>query len=127
MKAYVFQIAVAVICMAVCVAVAILLPPLWEGTGGRDFRPQATLMALLLFLTSALFRGCLRWSPLGLVLALLVFEIATLLIVGYFSGYTGARVFNLFNLAWLAYMNLFTGLPWLAGLGLGSIAALVRR
>jgi len=127
MKAYAIQIAVAVACMLICVAAAVLLPPLWEGLSGRDFRAQATLMAVLLFLTSALLRGGLRWPPLGLVLALLVFESAMLLTVGYFSGYAGAQLFSRFNLAWLAYMNLFTGLPWLAGLGLGSIAGTVRR
>ena len=78
-------------------------------------------MAGLLLVLSVLFRGRLGWRLLNLIIALFLVEIITLIIIGHFSGYTGYKILDSFNLEWLAYMNLFTGLPWLLGLGAGSI------
>jgi hypothetical protein len=89
--------------------------------GGRDFRPQATTMALLmLILTVALRRG-LRWAVIDLLLAILVVEIITLSVIASFSGLTWLAAFDSFNLSWLVFMNWFIGLPWLVGLMAGSL------
>jgi hypothetical protein len=127
MKHCLTQIGLAVIGILTCSVIAAVLPPLWQGISGRDFRPQATVMAVLILIVSSTFRGFLRWRILNLIGALCIVEILTLTIISYFSGYTGMRILNAFNLEWLAYMNIFIGLPWVLGLGAGSIRLIIRR
>jgi len=111
----------AVLAMVFCAAAAMLTPPIWQGLGGRDFRPQATNMAILLIVVAVAFRRGLRWDALDFVLALTVAEVITLSVIAYFSGLTWLKAFDSFNLSWLAGMNLFIGLPWLVGFALGSL------
>ncbi len=111
----------AVVAMAACAAVGVFLPPLWHGAGGRDFRPQATMMAVLIFVLAVVLRRALRWRVPDFILGLVAAELVALGIIAYFSGFTGWELFDRFNLSWLAGMNLFLGLPWLAGLGAGSL------
>jgi len=127
MKLRILQIGIAVIGILMCALVAAFLPPLWQGVSGRDFRPQATTMAFFLLVLSILFRGFLRWRLLNLMIALFIVEIITLTIIAYFSGYTGIGILDSFNLEWLAFMNIFIGLPWLLGLGTGSVWHIIRR
>lgn len=115
------QIIMALCAMVLCVVAASLLPAPWQGISGRDFRPQATTMAVLLALLALFLRGKLRWRPANLVGALLIMEIAILLLISYFSGYGGRQLVNGFNLSWLLFLNIFVGLPWLAGLATGQL------
>ncbi len=121
MRARLLQSGLAAAAIVACAAVALLLPPLWTGISGRDFRPQATAMAILLVVAAIGLRRGLRWPVMPLVLGLAAIELLTLLVIAAFSGYGGTGLLDEFNLLWLAYMNLFIGLPWLLGLVAGSI------
>ncbi|MEN8188443.1 MAG: hypothetical protein ABFS19_01255 [Thermodesulfobacteriota bacterium] len=115
------QIGVIVICMLGCFLLAVVLPPLWKEVSGRDLRPLATTVANLLFGVSILLRGFLGWRLLNLVAALAIVEIILLVIIGTFTGNTGPEFLNHFNLYWLFFINLFTGLPWILGITAGSV------
>ncbi len=95
----------------------------WEGAGERDFRPPATVFAIILFVSAMAFRVWLRWSWVALLGGLAITEIFTLWIIAYFSG---AELFSLFNLRWLLYINIYIALPWLAGAAIGSGIILLR-
>ncbi|MCX6908374.1 MAG: hypothetical protein NTY01_10070 [Verrucomicrobia bacterium] len=45
----------------------------------------------------------------------------TLIIIDHFSGFGWLQLLDLYNLNQLVYINWFIGLPWLIGLGLGSL------
>jgi hypothetical protein len=121
------QMGIAVVGILLCAVVANLMPPLWPGVSGRDFRPQEIVMAVMLFILSALLRGAAKWHWVNLVAALAIVEIITMAIISYFTGYTGAEIFDSSNLEWLAFMNKYIGLPWLLGLGIGSLWLKIRR
>ena len=121
MKHRLVQICIAVIGILICAVVANVLPPLWPGVSGRDFRPQAIVMGIMLFILSTLLRGAAKWHWVNLVAALAIVEIITMAIISYFTGYTGLETFDTSNLQWLAFMNKYIGLPWLLGLGIGSL------
>ncbi len=110
-----------VIAMVGCAAAGVFLPPPWHGAGGRDFRPQATTMAVPILGLAVVLRRGLRWRVLDFVLGLVAAELVTLVVIANFSGFAGWELFDRFNLSWLAGMNLFIGLPWLVGLGAGSL------
>ena len=110
-----------VIAMVLCAAAGIFIPPFWQGVSGRDFRPQAATMAVLILILGVVFRRALRWHVLDFVFGLVAAEFLTLCVIAHFSGFTGVELFHWFNLSWLAFMSLFVGLPWLVGLGVGSI------
>lgn len=104
---------------AVFVAV-VLIPAPWEGTGGRDFRPQGVSLSVLLLASGVVVRYGLRWPWLPIFLGLLAVELLALLTIGYFSGSSGAELLSAFNLRWFAFINLFIAAPWLAGAGIGE-------
>ncbi len=111
----------AVIAMFICAIAGFFIPALWQGVGGRDIRLQLTMMAILILIVGIAFRRALRWHALDFVFGFLAAEFLTLCIVGLFSRYTGSELFCWFNLKWLAFMSIFVGLPWLVGLGVGSL------
>jgi hypothetical protein len=79
------------------------------------------MMAVLILVCAIVFRRVLRWHVLDFVLGWFAAEFVTLCVIAHFTGFTGLEVFNHFNLSWLAFMSLFVGLPWLVGLGIGSL------
>ena len=112
---------VATLAMLFCGGVAVFAPPLWTGVSGRDFRPQATTMTMLLLFVSLSLRAAPRWPIVDLVGSLFCAEVITLGVIAYFSVFTGLEMFNAFNLQWLATMSVFIAAPWLVGLLAGSL------
>lgn len=121
MKARLARAAIAPVAITLCAVAATRLPPLWQGVSGRDFRPSATMVAFLIFTLAILMRAGFRWAPLDFILGVLPVEVMTLLGIAFFSGYTWFGIFDSFNLLWLGWLNLYLGLPWLAGPLLGSV------
>ncbi len=121
MKRRLIHTAIAVVTMILCAACGIFIPSLWQGVSGRDFRPQATTMAVLILVLAIVFRRAFRWQFLEFIFGLVAVELLTLWIIAQFSGFTGPELFHRFNLSWLAFMSIFVGLPWLTGFGLGSL------
>jgi hypothetical protein len=120
-KSRLFRFVIAVIAIVLCAGAAMFIPPLWKGVSGRDFRPSATTMALLVFLLAAVFRWRFWWDVWDFLWAALGVEFLTLLIISHFSGFTWLELFHWFNLNWLLGMSIFTIAPWLLGFGLGSL------
>lgn len=89
---------------------------------GRDLRPAATTAGLLVLAFGILVRRHLGWRFRDFLGAAVAAEVALLLLVSHFSGASGARLLDPFNLRWWAFLNLFVGLPWLGGYVLGSRA-----
>lgn len=93
-------------------------------SSGRDFRPHGVALSLILLASGSFFRYIANWPWSSLIAGLVIVECLTLFIIGYFSGSLGTDLFSPFNLRWLSAVNLFLGLPWLCGAGLGE--ALIR-
>jgi hypothetical protein len=110
-----------------CAVIAFLVPVWQYGSLSRDFRPQAFTMGVLIVGLSFALRYKYDWRLIDMVLGLLVVELITLSIIGSFSGSTWLHLFHPFNLRWLAFMNLFMGLPWLLGFGFGSLWLIYSR
>jgi hypothetical protein len=127
MKTHIVHIVAATFLMILCAVVGALLPPLWQGISGRDFRPQAATMALLILLLAAVLRAWRRWPVVEFIGALVCAEFFTLGVIGMFSGYTWLEVFDSFNLRWLGMMSVYVGVPWLVGLILGTLWLRVRQ
>jgi hypothetical protein len=113
--------------MIACAVVAAFLPPLWHGISGRDFRPQATTMAILIFALAAVLRTWRRWPVVEFIGAVVCAELFTLCVIAHFSGFSWLELFDSFNLSWLATMSLFVAVPWLAGFLVGSLLLRVKR
>ena len=127
MKTHIIRILTATLELILGAVAAGFLPPLWHGVSGRDFRPQSTTMALLIFLLVAVLRRWRRWPIADFVGALICAELFTLCVIGHFSGFTWLEIFDSFNLWWLGTMSVFVGLPWLLGLLVGSLLLRVRQ
>jgi hypothetical protein len=125
MKTHIIHIAVGTLLMILCAVGAVFIPPLWQGAGGRDFRPQAFTMALLIFALASLLRAWRHWPMSEFIGAFLCAEFFTLCVIAHFSGNTWLQILDRFNMLWLGWMSLFVGLPWLLGLVVGSL--LLRR
>jgi hypothetical protein len=121
MMTRIYHAAIGELGIALIVFIAIMTPPIWKGLGGRDFQPQATTMAVLLVLFAGILRGVFRWPVVDFGIILLVTEITTLLIINHVFGAAWYGIFNLGNLWWFGFINLFTGLPWIVGFCIGSI------
>lgn len=97
-----------------------VLPTPWDGLGGRDFRPHGANLFVLLVASGLALRYAFRWSWISLLGGLVIIEVATLLLIGHFSGSEGADLLTSFNLRWLAFVNIFIAIPWLVGVASGS-------
>lgn len=106
---------------------ALLVPLVWEGLGGRDFRPAGVVLAVVLVTSAAVFRLRLGWSWGSLLGGLALIEVIALGLIAYFSGETGPDLLSEFNLLWLAYINIFIGLPWIFGAAVGSVGMRSKR
>lgn len=115
------------IAMALSVAIGLITPTFWGDDSGRDFRPQATVMAILFVLAGSAFRGIARWDLKDFATSLIIANLVTLAAIGHFSGYTGSRMLDSFNLWWLVLMNIFIGLPWAVGFWAGSAVLWTRN
>ena len=113
--------------MAASAAVGVMAPALWEGVSGRDFRPQATTMAILFVLVGSAFRGAAKWDLKDFIASLIIANFVALAVIGHFSGYGGRQAFDTFNVWWLGFMNIFIGLPWTIGFALGSAILWARN
>lgn len=122
MKSRLINTVLATLSMILCAAASgYLAPLLWHGISGSGFYPPAMTMAILIFLLAVVFRRAFRWIILDFILGLLIVEVITLAVIADVTGLTGLETFDYANLLWLAFMNLFIGLPWLLGYGLGSL------
>lgn len=112
--------------MVICFVIANLLPGLWTGMGGRDFRPQAFNAAILILAASIAMRCKLKWPILHMILYLIPTQLIVLISMSYFSGYHLFQIlcsFDLFYdfLQWLLFVDLFIGVPWIMGVFIGSL------
>lgn len=101
-----------------CVLAAALLHII-VGSWGRDPRPAASFMALLLALL-ALYLAGWRGHRLGeLFAALALVEGIFVLAIGFFAYGGLPRVDDFFS-SWFIPGNLYIALPWLAGMAAGA-------
>ncbi|MFH0824166.1 MAG: hypothetical protein V2B18_15550 [Pseudomonadota bacterium] len=112
----------ALVAMIPAAAVTLLIGWLVPIGGRREGAVVLVFTAVLIILAAAAFRAFRGWKSQDFVAALLSMEVITLLIIADISGYTGAASFHHFNMEWLIGLNLFFGLPWILGMGLGEIA-----
>ena len=127
MKTHILHIIAATLMMILCAVAAALLPPLWQGVSGRDFRPQSAMMGILIFSLAAVLRVWRRWPVVEFLGAVGCAEFFTLCVIAHFSGFTWLELFDSFNLSWLARMSVFIAVPWLVGLLVGSLLLRVRQ
>jgi hypothetical protein len=127
MKTHIIHTVIGTLAMILCAVAATLLPPLWQGVSGRDFRPWGVLMALLILMVAVVLRVRFRWPVTELLASLLCAEVFTLCVIAHFTGFTWLELFDRFNLSWLATMSMFIAVPWLVGLLSGSLFLRVRQ
>lgn len=103
----------------VCIAIGLFLAyTFWPPVSGRDFRLGAAIAGILISLFSILLRAKYKWSLSSLLISLIPVEMVTMFMV--MSG-SGSFSIDSFNLRWLAGLNLYIALPWLIGIGIGSV------
>ncbi len=107
--------------MFMCVVAGSFLPGLWSGVSGRDFRPQAVNVGILILVVSFLLRYRSKWPILQMLLCLVPTQLIILLCISYFSGFTGWELFNAFNFDWLLFIDLFIAAPWIVGIFIASV------
>jgi len=100
-----------------------VIPGLWSGISGRDFRPQAVNAGILIFILSFVLRYKLHWKISHMLISLIPTQLIILLCISYFSGFTGLELFHWFNLHWLLSIDLFICVPW----GLGIIVGIIVK
>jgi hypothetical protein len=121
------RFSVAIVAMVACAGAALFIPSLWPGVSGRDLRPPATTLALLIMVLAVVFRWGRQWDIWDFLFIAVGSEFVTLLIISHFSGFTWLELFHWFNLHWLLFMTAFTVVPWFLGFGLGSVPRLWQR
>ena len=112
--------------IVVCTGIASLLPGLWPGAGGRDFLPQAFNTAVLILAVSVIIRCKVKWPILHMILCLIPVQFITLISISFFSGYSILQIFGSFDLfydllQWMLLVDLFIGIPWIAGAFIGTL------
>ena len=110
---------IALIGIFLCVVAGLLLAAtLGSRFTGRDFRLSATIAGILIILFSILLRAKYRWSINSLLISLVPVEVVTMYLIMVGSG---SYSIDLFNLRWIAGLNLYLALPWFIGISIGSI------
>lgn len=115
------------VAFVLCAISGLFIPPMWEGVSGRDFRPAATNSALLLLLLATVLRVFLRWRLLDFLAIVVVIQALTLMAINHFTGFSWSEIFHWFNLSWLGMLSVFTALPWMLGVALGTGILWLRR
>jgi hypothetical protein len=91
--------------------------------------PPMTAMPIILLVMSTLFRGGLKWHwgnlIIALVIALTVVEIFLAALLNNFTSDFSA--FDPYTLKVLTFRGMSIVLPWLLGLGIGSLWLIRRR
>ncbi len=111
------QALIALASMLACVLLAVVVHAL-VGTWGRDPRPAAAIMSLLLAVDAFYLAGWRRY-PIGSLLAALVMaELLLIAAIGWFA-YGGVPRLDRFFSSWFVTGALIIALPWLIGCGAG--------
>lgn len=119
------RLVLANVAMVICIGSASLFPGLWTGISGRDFRPQAFNVSILVLATSIIMRYKLNWPILHMMLCLIPTQFFVLICMSYLTGYTVFQLLcslDLFQdfLRWLLIVDLFIATPWIMGVLIGS-------
>ena len=112
------RVATALASIIACLLAAMVLSAL-VGSPGRDLRPAAIFMAILL-VAAAFYLS--RWRAhrvRELIVALLIAELLYVIAIGWFAS-GGLPQFDGFFFSWFIAGNLFLALPWLVGVALGT-------
>jgi hypothetical protein len=107
--------------MFICVVAGSFLPGLWSGVSGRDIRPQAVNVGILILVVSFLLRFRFKWPILQMFFCLVPTQLIILFCISCFSGYSGWELFHEFNIEWLFFIDIFIAAPWIIGIFIGSI------
>lgn len=118
--------------MVICFVIANLLPGLWTGMGGRDFRPQAFNAAFLILAASIAMRYKFKWPISHMIICLIPTQLIVLISVSYFSGYSLFQLLGSFDLfydflQWLLFVDLYIGVPWIIGVFIGSLILKMKK
>jgi hypothetical protein len=89
------------------------------GTWGRDLRPTAAVMGLLLAAAAFYLAGWRRYPVASLLAALLLAELLLIAAIGWFAYGGLPRLDNFFR-SWFINSALIIALPWLIGMMAGS-------
>lgn len=111
------KVLIAFATMLACALLAVIVHAL-VGSWGRDPRPAAAVMALLLTMAAFYLAGSRRY-PIGSLLAALVLaELVLIAAIGWFA-YGGVPRLDRFFRSWFVTSALIIALPWLIGLAAG--------
>lgn len=111
------QVLIAFVSMLACALPAIVVHAL-VGTWGRDPRPAAAVMALLLAVAAFYLAGWRRYPIGSLVAALVLAELLLIAAIGWFA-YGGVPRLDRFFSSWFITGAAIIALPWLIGLTAG--------
>ncbi len=117
MRTCLIRATIAALGMFLCAVVGAFAIPLT----GRDYSLHARTAAILILLLAVVLRRTARWRVLDFITGLLAAEAVTLIIIDHFSNFGWLQLLDSYNLNQLVYVNWFIGLPWVIGLGLGSL------
>lgn len=118
------KLLITLIGVLVCIASGLFLAyTFWPPASGRDFRSGATIAGILISLFSIFLRAKYKWSLTSLLVSLIPVEVVTMFMI--MSG-SGSFSIDNFNLRWLTWLNLYIALPWLIGIGIGSILSRIN-
>lgn len=106
----------AVLVLSLCAAIAGRL----EAMGFGGVLGTLAIVVVLVFVAALVWAYLIPWAKSEFLVSLCPIPIVVLLIVAYYSGFTGRDLFNSFNLVYVAQICLVVGVPWLVGTALGS-------
>lgn len=78
------------------------------------------MIFILVFVAAMVWAYFIPWMRHEFLVSLCPVPIVVLVIVSYYSGFTGRELFHSFNLAYVAQICLALGVPWVTGTVLGS-------
>lgn len=114
----VLRVATALASVIACPLAAVAFGAL-VGSSGRDLRPAAIFMAILLVTASFYLSRWRAHRVRELIVALLIAELFFVAAIGWFAS-GGLPRFDGFFFSWFIAGNLFLALPWLVGVALGT-------
>jgi hypothetical protein len=118
---------IANLAISFCILTGSILPGMWEGISSRDFRPQAVITSVFIFMVALLLKYKYRWSVTEMLISLIPTQVIILLSISYFTGYVWIDLFNSVNLTWLMYIDLFICTPWILGIIISSIVLKINK